>query len=245
MACSPKRPMIRDPADRISALRFLAAFSAALLAAFALDGAAAPFVVRLGPDRVVLDAPPGFSDSLGLGSPRLQELAESLTSASNKILLFALTDADLRRFMGGDRPDFRRYLLVAVPARLEHERVGLGQFADLASEARREMGALPENADVLPYLDTRPRGKPQLLAELRSGPLILSVLRGMRLPSKDDADDDRKAQYAFSTTTLLLVRGKALTLSVYTGYDGPADIEWLRGATAAWVDELLRLNRNP
>ena len=49
----------------------------------------------------------------------------------------------------------------------------------------------------------------------------------------------------FSTTTLLLVRGKPLTLSVFTGYDGPADVDWLRSATRGWVDDLLRLNRGP
>ena len=41
----------------------------------------------------------------------------------------------------------------------------------------------------------------------------------------------------------LLLRGKALNLGVYTAYDGPADLEWIRLNTARWVEELLRLNR--
>ena len=236
--------MIRDPADRIPALRFLAALSAALLAAFALNGAAAPFVLRLGAERLVLDAPAGFSDSLGLASPRLQELAESQTSASNRILLFAITDADLRRFMNGDRPEFRRYMIAVIPARLEHERLSAGEFGGLASESLREMGTPPASIEYLKHIDAQPRGQPQLLAELRKDPLVLSVLLGTRLPPKGDSERE-KPQYLFSTTTLLLLRGKVLTLSVVAGHDGPADVDWIRAVTLRWVDELLRLNRNP
>jgi len=237
-------PMIRDLADRISALRFLAALGP-LLAAFALNGAAAPLVLRLGADRLVLDTPAGFSDSLELSSPRLQELAESQTSASNRILLFAISDADLRRFMNGDRPELRRFMIAVIPARLEHERLSAGEFGALAGELLRELGSPPASTEYLKHIDAQPRGRPRLLAELRKDPLVLSVLLGARLPPQDDAERDKPPQYLFSTTTLLLVRGKALTLSVVTGHDGPADVDWIRSVTLRWVDELLRLNRNP
>ena len=55
----------------------------------------------------MLDTPPGFTDTTELASPRLQDAAESLTPASNRILLFALTDADLRRFTLGDPLDMQ------------------------------------------------------------------------------------------------------------------------------------------
>jgi hypothetical protein len=232
-------------ADRIAALRSLAALAAALLAACALNAAAAPFVVRLGGERVVLDSPPGFSDSLGLSSPRLQELAESQTSASNRVLLFALSDADLRRFMSGDPPDLKRYMVVVIPARLERERLSAAEFDALAAEALRDMGPPPADVKFLPYLDQQPRGRARLLAELRRDPLALSVLQGARLPPANDDDRDRKPQYLFSTTTLLLLRGKVLTLSVYAMYDHPEDLDWLRTVTHRWTEDLQRLNRNP
>ncbi len=225
-------------------MRPLASFLSALFAAFALDAAAAPFVVRLGAERIVLDAPPGYSDSLGLASPRLQELAEAQTSASNRILLFAITDSDLRRFMGGDRPEFRRYMIAVIPARLERERLSAAEFGALAGESLRDMGAPPGGTDFPALLDPPPHGLPRLLAVLRQEPLALSVLQGMRVPAKGDAER-AKPQYLFSTTTLLLLRGKPLTLSVYTEHDGPADIDWLRAVTLRWADELQRLNRKP
>src|SRR5438270_750279 len=100
--------IISDPARRarmrrVRALAFLlSAFSGALLAA--------PFAVQLGDTKLVLDTPPGFADVQATGSPRLLELAEQLTAASNKILIFALEDADVRRFNVGDSPELRRYV---------------------------------------------------------------------------------------------------------------------------------------
>src|SRR3954470_18309983 len=95
----------------------------ALLALASLQCAAAPFGVQVGDARLGLDAPPGFADTGFTGSPRLQELAESLTSASNKILLFALSDADVRRFMQGDPLEARRYMVVVIPRAMERERI--------------------------------------------------------------------------------------------------------------------------
>jgi hypothetical protein len=208
-----------------------------LLAALSLSCAAAPFAVRLGAERVALDTPPGFADTLDLGSPRIQELAESLTSASNRILLFALTDADLRRFTQGDAPDLRRYLLVATPRAMERERVGLSQFRAYAADAVRGMGNPAQPADLRKFLDAQPPGRPALLAELRRTPQAVSLLLGSRLPGPGG-----KSVYLLTTTTLLLVQAKALNVSAYTGYDDDADLDWLRDATLRWIEELQRLN---
>src|SRR3954468_424892 len=86
------------------------------LALLAVQSAlAAPFAVQLGDARIAVDTPAGFSDVQATGSPRLLELAEALTSASNRIVLFALEDLDVRRFTVGDNPDLRRYCLVVTP----------------------------------------------------------------------------------------------------------------------------------
>jgi hypothetical protein len=222
----------------MAAVRVLAAL---LLALLSLHGAAAPFAVRLGAERVVLDAPPGFADTLDLGSPRLQDLAETLTSASNRILLFAITDADLRRFQQGDRPDYRRYMLVATPRSLERERVGLNQFREYVLDSLRGLGNAAEPADLRAYLDAQPAGRAALLAELRRKPDAVAVFQGARVPTKPK----EKPVYLLSTTTLLLVQGKALNVSVFTGYDDERDPEWLKATTLRWLDELQRLNRKP
>ncbi len=68
--------------------------AAALIAgaAFLLCTAAgaAPFSVLLGSDRVILDMPPGFSETAAYGSPRLTEIAENLAEASSRVLAFAI-----------------------------------------------------------------------------------------------------------------------------------------------------------
>ena len=214
------------------------AWLAALLLALGAPAWAAPFAVRLGTERVALDTPPGFADTLDLASPRLQELAEALTSASNRILLFALTDADLRRFTLGDTLDLRRYLLVATPRALERERMGPAEFKTFAAASLRGIGTAAEPADIRKHLDALPQGQASLLWELRRTPEIVSVFQGTRMPIKPNA----QPVYLLTTTTLLLLRGKAFTVSAFASYNDDTDAEWLRAATLRWVEDLLRLN---
>src|SRR5687767_7961614 len=151
------------------------------LAFVTLNSAAAPISVSLGDTRVVLDAPPGFADTSFTGSPRLAELAESITSASNRIILFAITDGDLRRFMQGDQPEFRRYATAVTPRGMEFERVGAEAFRQYAGDSLADLGAAPPAGDIAKYLDTQPLGKLSLLAELRKDADVVTVLQGTRL----------------------------------------------------------------
>ena len=218
---------------------------AALLAALSLNCAAAPFAVRLGLEKLVLDAPPGFSDTGDLSSPRLQELSESLTSASNRVLVFAVTDADRRRFMNGDAPDYKRYMVAATPKGAERDNLTVQQFASLVAESLRDIGKPPGNVDYLRYLDRLPQGRPSLLLELKTEATLVSVLQGTLLsaPQKGGLfSEDKPPQYLFSTNTLMLIRGKALHLAIYATYEGPADIAWLKTITERWVADLQRLN---
>jgi len=206
---------------------------------FALAANAAPFAVQLGEAKIGLDAPPRFADTGFTGSPRLQELGEALTSASNRILLFAISDADLRRFMVGDPLDLRRYMIVVTPRGMERTHMTESAFKLFVSEALRELGSPPAGADYPKYLDSRPTGAPSLLAELKKEPDVVSALQGTR--TKGGGFFER-SKYQLWTNTLMLLRGKALNLSVYTQYDDPADLEWIRLTTARWIDELKRLN---
>ena len=211
-----------------------------LLSFLSITATAAPFAVQVGDTRLGLDAPPGFADTTSTGSPRLQELAESLTSASNRILMFAVTDADLRRFTLGDPLEAKRYMIAVTPRGLERERITPGAFAAFVNDSLRALGAPPPalTADFRKYLDTQ-QGGSALLAELRRDPEAVSVLRGARLPSENRFDTPK---YMLTTTTLLLIRGKAINLGVFGAYDSLDDLDWIRAITARWIDELQRLN---
>ncbi len=226
------------------AVRAVAAALAVLLAVLPSPGAAAPYEVRLGIERIVLDAPPGFQDTTAVSSPRLQELADTLTPAANRVLMFALTDPDYRRFMSGDPIEARRYMLVVTPKGLERERVSGAQFATFVADSLRALGPVTNPPDLRKYLEKQPEGRAVLLAELRKEPGIVSVMQGSRLPPLEQSTFfEPPPRYLLATTTLLLLHGKALQLSVYTGYDTPEDLEWLRFITERWLDDLLRLNR--
>ena len=200
---------------------------------------AAPFAVRVGEARIGLDAPAGFADTGFTGSPRLQELAEAQTSASNRILLFAISDGDLRRFSLGDTPEFRRYMIVVTPKALEREHFAEGPFQRFVADALRPLGEPPANVELFEYLDARPPGQSSLLGELRRDPGVVSVVQGTRLPPQRRND---KPQYVLASTSFMLVRGKALNLSVYSVFESAADLDWLRATTLRWIEDLQRLN---
>jgi hypothetical protein len=216
-------------------------FAVSLLLLLSISANAAPFAVQVGDTRLGLDAPPGFSDTGFTGSPRLQELAEALTSASNRILMFAVTDADLRRFTLGDPLEAKRYMVAVTPRGLERERITPSIFATFVNDSLRGLGSPPPagTTDFRKYLDTQ-QGRPALLAELRRDPEAVSVLQGARLPSEGRFTDTPK--YMLTTTTLLLIRGKAVNLGVFGAYDSPEDLDWIRVITARWIEELQRLN---
>jgi hypothetical protein len=228
----------------MSAMRILAPLFAALLAVISLPCSAVPFSVRLGLEKVVLDTPPGFSDTTDLASPRLQDLAATLTSASNRVLIFGLTDADFRKFTLGDVAEFRRYLIAVTPKGLEQERVGTEQFARLVGDAMGVLGEPIKAPDLAKFLEKQPIGLVHLVAEIKKEPTLVSVVRAVRLPPIPGKKfyDSATPQYQLLSDTLVLVRGKALRLSVYTLYDSPEDAEWLRATTQRWMEELQRLN---
>lgn len=201
--------------------------------------------MQLGDARIALDVPAGFADTIFTGSPRLQELAESLTSPSNRILMFAISDGDLRRFTVGDTPDFRRHMLVVTPKGSERERITPESFQRLIGDALRDIGKPPAGADYPNYLEQQPTDQLSLLAELRRDPTAVSVLQGLRLPpTKKPGMFSRSepSRFVLSSTSLVLLRGKGINLSVFTMYESPADLDWIRATTARWIEDLQRLN---
>ena len=217
----------------------LRALATALLLALPLHVAAAPFAVQVGESRIALDAPPGFADTGFTGSPRLQELAESLTPASNRVLLFALSDADLRRFTLGDQLELRRYMIIVTSRTAEREGMSESTFRALAGEMQRELRQLPPSDDYQKYLESQPPGAVSMLAELRKDAGAMSVLQGTRSKGRGFFESSK---YLLSSTSLVLLRGKALTLSIFTQYEDAADLEWIRLITLRWIDDLKKLN---
>jgi hypothetical protein len=211
-----------------------------IASSFLSSALAAPFAVQVGEARLGMDAPAGFADTSFTGSPRLQELAESLISPSSRILLFAVSDGDLRRFSLGDPPEFRRYMLAVTPREFERERMSAQRFTELAERAVRELGErAPAGKSFAEYFDKQPVGAPAVLGDLRREAEVVSVLVGAKVQAQPRS---ARPQYMLSTVTLMLVRGKLVSLAVHGAYDAQADLDWIRGITTRWVEELQRLN---
>ncbi len=223
--------------------------AAALIAGAALflcaAAGAAPFSVLLGSDRVILDTPPGFSETAAFGSPRLTEIAENLSEASSRVLAFALSDADARRFSVGDALELRQYLLAVTPRAKERERMSSAQYAALIQEAGRNLGTPPPMPpDFKRYLQALPPVQPHLLADLRRDNEVISLLYGTMVPQPQPWwAADKPPLFKMSTMTLVLIGGRAIYLYAFSGYDAPADVEWIKSITERWVEQVQRLNR--
>ncbi len=222
--------------------RLAALLCAAVALCLCAPASAAPFGIRLGTDQLVFDTPPGFSDSAGFSSPRLTDLAESLTEASNRVLVFALADADARRFGSGDELELRRYLVAVTPRATERQRLSAEEFSVLLSNAGRDLGTPPPaSTDFMKYLQDQPPGQPHLLAQLQHDARMLSITRGSMRPLKGTWRE--KPVFRLATTTLVLIGGKALYISAFSAYEGPTDLAWIKSVTERWTEELKRLNR--
>jgi hypothetical protein len=148
----------------------------------------------------------------------------------------------MRRFNSGDAPELKQYILVATPKSLEYERLSGDAFNRYVSDGRSAMGK-PVDGDFAKALEARQPGQLTLLAEMLRDPDAMSVIRGLRLPPAESGlFSSKPSQYVLSSTTVLLLRGKPLTLTLTSGYENKADLEWLRATTLRWIEELRRLN---
>lgn len=206
---------------------------------------AAPFSVQLGSDRVTLDTPPGFSETAAYGSPRLTEIAENLAEASSRVLAFALSDADARRFSVGDSLQLRNYLLAVTPRSKERERMDAAQYATLVEESGRNLGIPPQGVtDFKKYLEGRPPGQPHLLADFRRDAQVITLLYGTMIPQPQAWwAADKPPLFKISTLTLMNIGGHAVYLYAFSGYDTPGDVNWIKAISETWTEQLQRLNK--
>ena len=121
----------------------------------------------------------------------------------------------------------------------ERERMTPSTFKSYAAESLRGLGPLAPPGDYRKYLESLPAGTVSMLAQLRDDPDAITLLQGAR---SKPARFFEPSTYQLSSISIVLLRGKPLTLSVYTQYEDPADLEWIRVTTARWIDELKRLN---
>ena len=204
---------------------------------------AVPFVVQLGADRLVLDTPAGFADTLGLGSPRLNELAESLAGPSVRVLSFGITDADMRRFMNGEPPEFKRYVVAGTAREFERLRATQDDFQQFVADALRGLGeAPPAGSDLRKLLGAAPEGKPILLEFLRRDASVASYIQGTRLAGPKRTWGDAQPVFVLISTSLVMVRGRPVNLSITIPLEDPADIAWLEINTRRWLEQVQRLN---
>jgi len=134
------------------------------------------------------------------------------------------------------------YLLAVTPRALEQDRMSLQAFERYVRDGLRGLGK-PIKGDFTKVLETRPMGEAVVIAELLTDPDAAAVLRAIRIPPPEGLFSYFKpSQYVLSSSAVILLRGKALTLSLTSGYESKADIDAMRTVMLRWIDDLRRLN---
>jgi hypothetical protein len=112
-------------------------------------------------------------------------------------------------------------MIAVTPRDLERERLDEQRFAELAETTVRELGErAPTGKSFAEFFEKRPVGAPAVLSDLRREADLRSVLVAVRVQAQARSGTP---QYMLSTATLMRVRGKMLSISVHTAYEGPAD----------------------
>ena len=147
--------------------------------------------------------------------------------------------------MTGDRPEFKRYVVAGTAREFERQRATAEDFAQFVADALRGLGeAPPAGSDLRKLLGAAPEGKPMLLEFLRRDASVASYIQGTRLasPKRSWSDWDVQPVLVLVSTSLAMVRGRPVNLSITISLEDPADLEWLQLNTRRWLEQIQRLN---
>ncbi len=229
----------------------LALWTAAFLLTATVAGAA-PVKVTVGGKTLDIPLPAGFVDT-ATAAPQLKQLGEKqFVSQDSRLLVYGVEQAGLERLKKNQGVPIQRYLQVQIPRQLENASATTADFAELKKLVVQQNADLGKPESQLAAL---PKGKlgeltaekaklsqpgaPLTIGVLRDDPRSLTVLTLSRFETKAGKTT---TIYVLTATSHILVKDKLLHFYLYTDYLKPADAEWLRETSDAWLKAALQSN---
>lgn len=189
-------------------------------------------VVQVGEASVTVPALEGYAQ---LKVEELVNVARQLGQANRLLALQIPRDpADPGRAKD-------RRLMLQIARQNEGKEVSISDFGGVKADLRKSHAAMaqPGKGDKgMPALQV---GRPAGLQLFAGTDRSLAVLVGIRKPAGADGKKAEVAQVVSFANVLL--RGKVMSLSVYSNLDSPADIQWVEKQTRAWIKDALAANR--
>lgn len=233
-------------------MRTLTVKTAVTLAALLFTAAASATAIKVGGQSLDVPLPAGFVDT-ATAAPQLKQLGEKqFTSETARLLLYGVEQAGLERMKKNQGEPIQRYLQVQVPKQLEGASATPADFAELKKLVLEQNSAL-NKADS--RLSALPKGKFGAYADEKAKqvqpgtPLTLGVLRDderslttLTLSRFETKAGKKGTVYVLTATSYILVKDKLLHFYLYADYLKPADAEWLRETSDAWLKAVQQAN---
>lgn len=214
-----------------------------------------PATYLIGGTPIVVPTPPNFLET-SKHSPEMWKRAQTFSTASTRVLAHYAPESELRTFEAGGEVRLGQYMYVQTPMRAENMTATQAQFdglrtrvvalqADLASKlgskvrnevarASKEFGAQQGEhlnvkvGEIVPVSMDRNDGKA----------LIYTTLTSVRESQNDAAHESN----ILTSSAMVLVKGKVLSLSINRIMKSPKDIQIVRSFASEWVAAIAAAN---
>ncbi|MBS4097209.1 MAG: hypothetical protein KGZ83_10295 [Sulfuricella sp.] len=205
--------------------------------------------VTVGGKNLDIPLPAGFVDT-ATAAPQLKQLGEKqFVSEGSRLLVYGVEQTGLERLKKGQSIPLQHYLQVQVPKQLEEASATPADFAELKKVVVQQNAALGKPESKLGALS---KGKLGELVDAQAkqvqpgAPLTLGVLRDdersytvLTLSRFETKAGKNPTVYVLTATSYVLFKDKLLHFYLYADYLKPADAEWLRETSDAWLKAAL------
>jgi len=230
-------------------LRWLAVLLALLLGMPPGHAAQEDVAANVGRTLLQLPVPQGFVDA-ARPLPQMRVLGERMTPPTNRLLGIFITEQDLARAQGGQAPEMARYFMAQTLRQAEDKGFTEVEFQGVRQLLRQQYQTLL--MQIAPaaqgHLDQAAReigrdaGVDALslkMGELKGLEIFVDTATAISLlaATKYAVQTDKETKeipMAMGITTATL-RGKLVYFYAYAVYRSPADLQWVRQATRAWL----------
>lgn len=205
--------------------------------------------VNVGRTLLQLPLPPGFVDP-AKPLPPMRQLGERMTPPSNRLLAIFIADDDLARAQAGQPPQMARYFMAQTLRQTEDSPITEAEFQGVRQLLRQQYQSLLTQiaAQAQGHLDNAARdigrdagvdalslkmGELKGLEVFDDQATSISLLAATKY-AVQVSGQTQEIPMAMGITTATL-RGKLVYFYAYAVYRGPADLDWVREATRAWL----------
>ncbi len=205
----------------------------------------------IGGVKIHVNPPAGFHE-IGTLSAETRRIMESFTPPMNRLLGVFVSETDLVKLMKDEAPDMKRYMMVQTNRQLEERMVSSEDFQQLSAQVREQQFTLMEKhrGDIDKLVDQAAENFSRELDstfEIKVGeqvPLGIitdqpgSIGIGFLGKYQIEAEGQLIETVVASGITYALFNNKLLYMYVYSSYESPEDIEWVKTRTREWIEGL-------